>query len=313
MERQMKRRLSLAALPVACLALAGCHFDGFGGPKAPTGQVVATVEGQEITQLELQAELAGVQLPNDPKARKAVEERALQTIIARKVFAKAAKDKGLDKTPQYALQAQRATDNLLAQSLEQSLVTAVPTPNKDDASIYVANHPQSFADRKVYLVNQLRVPQGAMTQDLVKAIQPLNTIPEIISLLDTRHIPYEKGQAEIDSVVLDAKTLDAIVKLPPNTVFMIPSNNMVLINQIFDTQTKPLTGDAANSAAMQLLKRQRTQDSVKKGMGEELAKASKTIRYSAAYQPPAAKPVGAAPAPSSSGPSSSASPAKTPG
>src|SRR4029079_16187186 len=101
----MRREFQFAAISVACWALCAC--DSGGKPvtagSEPTGQVVATVNGQEITLRELNAELGAAPPPIDPKAAKAAEQAALRSIIGRKVLAGAAREQGLDKTPDFAL------------------------------------------------------------------------------------------------------------------------------------------------------------------------------------------------------------------
>ena len=116
----MKNKMGFAIIPIACLAMGACKFGGGDDKKAPTGQVVATVNGEEITMRDLNLEMAGANIP-DPKAMKAAQEQTLQKMIERKVLAQNAKTQGLDKSPDYALQQNRATEALLAQALQTKL------------------------------------------------------------------------------------------------------------------------------------------------------------------------------------------------
>ena len=94
----MNLKLLRNAAPIACLALVACHIPGMKDNKAPTGQVVATVDGQEVTISDLRAELANAPKAQDPKIAKAMEMGALQEIVARKILAKAAHDAGMITT-----------------------------------------------------------------------------------------------------------------------------------------------------------------------------------------------------------------------
>ena len=89
----MKLKWTHGAALLACIALSGCGM--IGGDKAPKGQVVATVNGEEITVTELNRELAGA-APANPAERKAAEQAALESIITRKLVAQASKDQNLD-------------------------------------------------------------------------------------------------------------------------------------------------------------------------------------------------------------------------
>src|SRR3954471_12848854 len=82
----------LAAIGAAAL-VAGCH-------SKPTGQVVATVDGDEITLTELNAELATMQVPANAD-KKQVQNAALERIIERKLLAGAARQDGIDQNPEF--------------------------------------------------------------------------------------------------------------------------------------------------------------------------------------------------------------------
>ena len=77
----MKLKWTHGAALLACIAMSGCGLVG-GGSKAPKGQVVATVNGEEITITELNRELGGAS-PANPEERKAMEQAALQSITIR--------------------------------------------------------------------------------------------------------------------------------------------------------------------------------------------------------------------------------------
>jgi EpsD family peptidyl-prolyl cis-trans isomerase len=286
-ENNVKRNLRYASALV-CFTLAGCHMPHFGGNKPPTGQVVANVDGQEITVRELDAELAGVNLPNDPKVRKAAQQQALQRIIIRKLFAKAAREQGLDKTPQFVLDEARTKENLLAQALQAKLVDEMPAPTRDEATRYISDHPDLFSERKIFSVDQVRVAR-VTDPNLVKAIQPLNTLPDVEALLTKENIQFQAGAGSIDSIGSDPKLVEAIAKLPPGEVFVFPSGDGgMFIDQVRDSKVVPYTGEPAVTYALGLLKRTRVEEALQRQGQSIVAKAAGTIRYNPAYQPPKA-------------------------
>ena len=270
----------------ACLALGACKIPGLGGDKTPTGQVVATVDGQEITLRDLQNEMGGATFP-DPKARRAAEIRVLDNIIGRTVLADAARKQGLEKTPQFAINKKRALDALLVQTLEQKIVSSVPQPTKDEAESFVAAHPDIFAERKIFSVDQIRMPRPS-DPAVLKALVPLKTMEEIESLLKADNIPYQRVATSLDSVGTDPRLLDAINKLAANEVFVIPGGDGLLVNVIRDSKTTPFTGPAAVDYARNLIARQRSQESAARAFNDILAKARETVKFNKDYQPTAA-------------------------
>lgn len=273
-------------LSVACLAVAGCQPSA----KAPTGQVAATVDGQEITQKQIDAELAGIQLGNDPHALEAARRQALQSIVARKLLAKAARDSGLDKTPEFAMREQGQTEAILAQALEAKLVNEMPQPTADDAQDFMRKYPDTFAERKIFTVDQIRFvpPSGS---NVLREIQPLNTLEEVEAVLKRENIPFQRSIDRFDSVGNDPKLVEQLVKLPPNAVFILPSRAGVLADQIKDVKVEPYTGEAATKYATQLLLMQRRREALQRYLGQVMAKADarKAIVFSKTYQPPKAQ------------------------
>src|SRR5258707_2163607 len=83
--------LTLAVAISASVTLTGCgQVKKLMGGK-PSGQVVATVNGEEITQSELKAELRGF-ASADPKIMKQAEQAGLRQIIIRDLLVQKAKE-----------------------------------------------------------------------------------------------------------------------------------------------------------------------------------------------------------------------------
>lgn len=285
----MNIRGGWTAALLASGVLGGCHLGGGGSGKAPTGQVVATVGDREITLRELNAETPPVTNP-DPLARKSAQLTALENIVARTVLAKAAVDQGVDKTPEFTLMKQRALDTLLAQSLESKIAGQVPKVTRDDADRFIVAHPDIFSQRKVWSIDQLRMARPS-DPTIIKRLEPLKTLPGIEALLKQEKIPFQHSTGNLDAVGADPRMIDAITKLPPGEVFVIPSNDALLVNQIKDTKIVPFTGPQSLDYATQVVTRQRTSDAVQRQVSAMFAKAKPSVHFNNDYVPP----TGAAP------------------
>lgn len=304
----MQKSWKLILTPVMCVTLTACGLGG-GGGKKPTGQVVATVDGEEITSLELRNELDGMTFP-DAKARKVAEQRALQMIITRKVLAKAAKEQKLDKTPEFALRLQRGEENLLAQTLQQTITKNVPDPTREEAESYVAANRNLFAERKIFGVDQIRIARPTDPK-LMAEFEPLKTFEEVEAMLKSKNIQYQRGVDQIDARGTNPKLIDAIANLPPGEVFVLPMGQLVLINRVRETRTVPFVGDPAVKFALDMLKNQRRQDTVNRQLGGLVAAAQPKISYNKAYEPVKPPPAKAA-APALKGAVAPVSPAAAP-
>src|SRR3546814_20658701 len=114
------------------LSLAAC--DGKPEKSVPVGQVIASVDGMEITQRDLVAEIdmIGPAEENPERAR----EAALQQIVVRKMLAKEARTRELDDSPDFGLLRQRAAEMVLQTLLTRDLTRKLPDPTKVADSNY---------------------------------------------------------------------------------------------------------------------------------------------------------------------------------
>src|SRR5436190_13496597 len=232
---------------LACLSVTAC-----GKTKEPTGQVVATVGKQEITQRELRAELGNFNT-SDSKAMRVAERQALQVIIRRKLIVEAAEKQKLDKSADFALQKQRAIDSVLAQVWQLGLVKDVPASTREEAEHYSASHPDSFAERKIFTVDQIQTPLP-ISNELSARLQPLNTLEEVEATLNAAHAPFQRVQTKLDAATSDPVAVENVIKLPPNSLFAVPQGNVLMINKVIGEKVEPFTGEPAIKSAQQRLK-----------------------------------------------------------
>jgi EpsD family peptidyl-prolyl cis-trans isomerase len=305
----------LAVAIAASLTLTGCGQIKklMGGGKA-TGQVVATVNGEEITQTELKAELRGFQSA-DPKVMKQAEQAALRQIIVRDLLVQKAKEAKLDKTAQYTFEVRRQQQNLLAQLYEQKLASSVAQPTRDQAESFVVAHPNMFSQRKILVVEQIiagpnKIPPAKFV--------PIKTLDEVRSLLSAENVPHQENVTTIDTFSADPRLVDQLAKLPAGEVFVIPQRGSLTFNQIVQSRPGAVTGDLATTAAMNVLKNQKAQTSVRDQVIELYKGSAPKITYAAGYSAPPEVTTGttavsqpaAAPAPAVAGTAPIAEPAK---
>jgi EpsD family peptidyl-prolyl cis-trans isomerase len=292
-----KALLIVAAVSTG-LTLASCdNIKGLVGGK-PSGQVVATVNGHEITSLELRAEMGNF-ASRDPKIMKAAQQQALQQIILRDVLADKAKEAKLDKAPEYTLQVRRGEQTLLAQLYERKLAQNAATATRTEAEAFVASHPDQFANRRILTLDQVISQAGKIPPE---KFAPIKTLEEVKSLLDSNGVPYQESSAQIDTLTASPGVIAQIPKLPPGEVFVIPQRGALVFNRLAQTRSVPFKGDLAVNFATNALRQQRTQDSVRKQVDTIRKAAEPKVVYSAGFKPAPPTPApGAAATPAAAG------------
>lgn len=282
------RSAGLIAMAGLAAMLGACNKPG---GSAPTGQVVATVDGDEITANELKMELAGARA-HDSATQKQLERQALQAIVNRKLLAKAARDQKLDQSPEFAMQRAKAEDMVTISALENKLASSVPAPSREEAQRYVAEHPDSFAQRKLLVVDQVVAP--AVPPAVLRQMQPLKTLEQVEQLLDQNKVPHQRAVGAIDGATTDPEMIRKIAALPPGEVFIVPNGGGVLINRIRETRVDPFTGDRAIAVAQQMLRQRRTGEMVRNQMQQIASAGAASVKYNADYGPPATAGIGKA-------------------
>ncbi|MBO9581051.1 MAG: EpsD family peptidyl-prolyl cis-trans isomerase [Sphingobium sp.] len=278
--------VSLIALTSLSLALAGCQ-------KKAEGQVVAVVNGEEITSNELNNELAELNVPaNVDKTR--IRAEVLQRMVERRLLAQAAKDSGLDRDPTYINQERRMKEQLLVSMYGKKAFDTVAVPNTAKVDQYIASHPTLFGDRTRYKLDQIVFDPPADA----KALQPLtgmHSMADIAAWLNKQGIKFQRGGNTMDSAGVPPEVMARIKALPAGEPFIVPNNGKIVASVITGSEPVVVPTDQARPLATQAIRREELNK-----IGEERlkeAKAKAKIVYQAGYEPPKAPAAaGAAPA-----------------
>ena len=192
---------ALIVLPLI-VALAGC-----GG--VPAGQVQAHVNGREISDRAVAAELASANLADgDAGAARA----ALDKVIARDLIVEEARREGLDKTPDYLAMRDRATDLVLADMMVRRWAAALAPPGQAEIDRYVAANPLRFDRRALISVDQIEATgQGPA----IATLEPLHSMDAVEGALRNAHASVHRIAQVLDTALIDQGTARRLVTAPP--------------------------------------------------------------------------------------------------
>jgi EpsD family peptidyl-prolyl cis-trans isomerase len=289
----MKRGISFLMVG---LMLASC---GNGDKGAPKGQVVATVDGQEITAAELRMEMGNAL--SDPSAAAAAQQTALQGLISRKLLVAEAKRRELEKSPMASMYRARAEDLALIQLLQMSIASGVPKVSDDEVKDYISSHPASFAARRLISVDQLLV--GKIDPKVIQQMAPLKTMPEIEALLTNNKVQYVRSAAVLDTLNLNPEAAAKIGGMPNDEIVAVPNGSGVQVARIVSSRVEPLAGEEADRIARLMLMQQRGASQVRTAMEDVVKNGQSKVHINPAYAP---KP---GPAPAAAKPAASPKPA----
>lgn len=287
----MISKKQIAGLALIAL-IGGCNRSN----DTPKGQVVATVDGDDITIHELNSELALARPPADVP-RKTVEQVVLARVIERKMLADVARKRGLDKNPNFILAERRVDDGLLVQALQSDIAKKVPVPTREAAEKYIEAHPDQFAQRKLYTIDQIQFLRPANIATL--GLEAAKTMPDVAAVLTAAKIEFRRNTANVDALTVNPALVAEIGKIlarNPQEVFMFADQPqgapapVMYVNKVTDTKVTPFTGEPAITLAQQVIQRENVQKALVDSLTKFKAEADPKIKYAAGYSaPPAAK------------------------
>lgn len=271
----MKVKVALLAGALAgTLLLSGCH-------KEPKGQVLAIVNGEEISMQELNAELQGVRVP-DTVNRDKLRKQVLQRLVDRKLIVQKAREQGLDKTPEFVTQQRRMEENLLVTMLGQKIASTVPMPDDRDITQYIADNPTQFTGRERLLLDQI---QFAAPKDpkMLLQLKDAHTLDQLAAGVQKLGLGMARGKGVIDTGRLDPQLVKVINKLPPGEPFVLPSNGQYVASVIVGRDATPTPTPIARQAAAEMVRRKELVAESKAQVAR--ARSTAEIQYQPGYEP----------------------------
>jgi peptidyl-prolyl cis-trans isomerase C len=271
----MKRWLMSASL---LLPLAAC------GTGAPEGQVVATVNGDEITRAELNSELRQLNVPTGT-GKQDVQNQVLDRMVTQRLIVQAAKQEDLDKSQDYVLQKRKADDAILTSLFAHKVTGDIRVPYEGDIARFIQANPWRFDQREQILVNQVRVPTAKIDKSWFKGG---NSLEEIAAGLKARNIAFQQGKAAIDSATLPKPAYEQLQKLKPGQPFAVEQQNLTIFSAIAGHQPSPLDAKTAHDLAGQLLQQQNNETALSNRL--KALRQSAKIQYQNGFSAPPSKP-----------------------
>lgn len=272
---------------VICIAMAGC---GQKPAETAPGQALASVNGVEITVLQLNDELAraGVNAAREQTASK----QLLQALIDRQLLqAEAAREK-LDRDPKVMQSIERARALIIAQAWLQKRVGNLARPTTAEIEAYYHAHPQFFSSRKQFSMDQLQLPAAALTAALKQVVDNARSLDDVLGWLAANKVQPTRSHVTRSTADLAPALGAKLLAMRKGQVFAVQEGERALVIALADVQEAPVTLAVARPQIEQFLMKQKQKESA----SAELARlrADAKIEYlnkdlAAGAAPPAGK------------------------
>ncbi len=272
----MKRGLTMLLGGMAAALPAGC------AKPPPEGQVLAQVNGTDITRRDLAVETQEAGGDGMPPMD------LLGKVVDRTLLANAARDDGIDRTPEYLAAVRRNREQLLADMYVQRMGRAIPAPGPADIADYIARHPQAFGRRAMIDFRRIDVARTPATESALRGAPDFDAA---VGQLASVGAKASISAGTLDTGAVPADVAAALEQARSGRLAIIPSGSSLVAYTIGGYRPIPLSGADASAAAARSLTLERLARAVDDRLRE--ARERSTIRFQPGLAP--ATPAGGSP------------------
>ena len=260
--------LPLIAVLSIAMALAGC-----GEQKKPSTQVAAKVGADEITIGQVNNIVAKMQaVPGKTAAQ--VKHEVLDNLIDQQLAMRQAIDKKLDRDPAVMQAIEEAKRTILTRAYMDKIRTTLPSPSAEEISKYYKDHPELFANRRVFNLRELDIAaQPGLAESLRDQINKGIKIETIAAGLKSKNIPFSGNASTHASEDTPFEVLPKIMELKDGQMTLIENKNALTILQVVASKSAPVDEKTASASIQQYLSNKRS--------NEEIVKELKSLKQSA--------------------------------
>ena len=270
------KKLYLPFLVVALIAGCGDKKEGAAEEIKPA-QVAAKVNGTELT--VSQVNFALQHIPNlDKDQSKAASLQVIRNLVDQEVLAQKAQSEKLDRDPAVVQALDAARRQILAEAYMSRKLGAPAEPTDAEVSDYFDKHPELFAKRKIYRLQEISIKAPKDTQETIrKQLADSRTLNEFATWLKTEKYPVQMSQGVKSAEQLPQALLAKLAEMPDGKAMIVNMPEGLLVIVLADSQVQPVSLEQVKPAIVRLLQNEARQKAAKAEL--DALKAAAKIEY----------------------------------
>jgi EpsD family peptidyl-prolyl cis-trans isomerase len=253
------------------LALGGC---GSKDTEKPASQIAAKVNSGEISvhQINYILSRAGANA-GTPESAPKIRRQILDRLIDQELAVEQAIAKKLDRSPDILMAVENARREILARAYIEQVTAEMAKPTVDEAKQYYVDHPQLFAERRIYNIQEIVVPLTAgVDAELREMLDAGKSMENIADWLKGKGIKFGGGSATRSAEQIPLELLPKIHPLKVGDGLIIKGPQSITVMRLAASQSVPIPEAAALPRIQQFLGNQRAAEAAKqelKGLKEK--------------------------------------------
>jgi len=238
--------------------LLGACGDGSGDKEAT--QVAAKVNGDEITVHQINQAMH--RLGKVPEGQvEQTQKQVLDRLVDQQLLVQKAVEQKLDRDPDVLAAIEASRRQILAQAYIQRVMGGAVKGTDEQITEFYAQHPELFAERRVYRFAQLAIAAPADKQAAVRAkLEELDRqpdkgriLPQFVEWLRSQNLQFRATQTTQGAEQLPLEALPRYHKLNVGDLVFTPSQQGMVVAQLTGVQTQPLNEEQARPYIEQFL------------------------------------------------------------
>jgi peptidyl-prolyl cis-trans isomerase C len=231
------KRVLCAALILVAASLSAC---GDKAKEKKPGQALASVNGEEVTVLQLNEELQRANV--NATQKDAASKQLLQVLIDRQLLDDAAAKENLDRDPKVMQAIDRARSLILAQAyLQKRMGSAGGRPAPAEVEDYFNKHPEFFSNRKQFTMNEIVIPAEQLTPEVRAAADGAKSLEEVAVWLDAHKIKFGRSEVTRSTADVPAQLSAKLLGMPKGQLFVIKEGPRAMFIAVNEVRDAPVT------------------------------------------------------------------------
>ncbi len=237
-------RLVLATAAALVVALTACSKSS--QPNAT--QVAAKVGSEEISVHQVNQVLRSVNAVDAPQDEmQKIKQGILEKLIDQELAVEQATAAKLHRSPEVVTQIEAARREILVRAYMQQVASGQPKPSPQEVNQYYGAHPELFAQRRIYTVQEVIVPTAAGVETQLRRFAAAErSVEDASAWLQSQNIKFNAGGATRAAEQIPLDLLAQMHTLKDGQSVVLPSRQALTLIRIVSTQSAPLSAlDAA--------------------------------------------------------------------
>jgi EpsD family peptidyl-prolyl cis-trans isomerase len=225
----------MAVATAVALVVVGCGKKD----KAAT-QVVASVDGEEITVQQINGVLAkarGVTPENLSKAKADI----LSGLVEQQLAINLASSKKLDRSPEVVAALEAARREILARAALEQIAATQAKPTDEEAQKYYAAHPELFSQRRIFNLQEIALNKNTPGIDDIRAqVASAKSIEDVAAWLKARKVEFSANAGVRPAEQVPLEVLPKLHAFKDGQMGLIEGKEGYVIMRVAATRSQPV-------------------------------------------------------------------------